>query len=123
MHFIGLPGNPVSSYVTGFLFMLPAIRRMLGAAKCAPTPVSLDAWRTAAKPSAIVSIGLGALERDPAAALARVEERWLAPLESALASGTIPEPQQFLDGTVATVGRYDRLRFWRRSCDWHEALR
>ncbi|MFZ1741951.1 MAG: molybdopterin molybdotransferase MoeA [Pontixanthobacter sp.] len=40
---LGLPGNPVSSYVTGFLFMLPAIRKMLGAAKCVPTPVSLEA--------------------------------------------------------------------------------
>lgn len=28
---LGLPGNPVSAYVTGFLFALPALRRMLGA--------------------------------------------------------------------------------------------
>lgn len=103
----------------------PFLRHLWHAAGavCAPTPVSLDAWRTAATPSAIVSIGLGALERDPAAALARVEERWFAPLESALASGAISEARLFLDGTVATVGRYDRLRFWRRRRDWHEALR
>ena len=28
---LGLPGNPVSAFVTGFLFVLPALRRMLGA--------------------------------------------------------------------------------------------
>ena len=33
---LGLPGNPVSAYVTGFLFALPAIRRMLGAAHPVP---------------------------------------------------------------------------------------
>lgn len=33
---IGLPGNPVASYVTGFLFLLPLLRTMLGAA--APLP-------------------------------------------------------------------------------------
>ena len=36
---IGLPGNPVSSYVTAFLFLLPALRRMTGAA--APLPKSI----------------------------------------------------------------------------------
>lgn len=30
MRVIGLPGNPVSSYVCGFLFMVPLIRRLLG---------------------------------------------------------------------------------------------
>ncbi len=29
--FIGLPGNPVSSYVTAYLFLLPLLRKMLGA--------------------------------------------------------------------------------------------
>ena len=38
---LGLPGNPVSAFVTGFLFMLPALRRLLGAAECLPTAVSL----------------------------------------------------------------------------------
>ena len=28
--FIGLPGNPVSSYVTAYLFLLPLLRKMLG---------------------------------------------------------------------------------------------
>jgi molybdopterin molybdotransferase len=30
MRVIGLPGNPVSSYVCGFLFMVPLIRKLLG---------------------------------------------------------------------------------------------
>ncbi|WP_324260249.1 molybdopterin molybdotransferase MoeA [Altererythrobacter sp. H2] len=38
---IGLPGNPVSAFVTGFLFMLPALRRLLGAAECLPQTVSI----------------------------------------------------------------------------------
>ncbi len=38
---LGLPGNPVSAFVTGFLFMLPAIRKLLGAAVCLPRPVIL----------------------------------------------------------------------------------
>jgi molybdopterin molybdotransferase len=38
---LGLPGNPVSAYVTGFLFMLPALRRLLGAAECLPRALTL----------------------------------------------------------------------------------
>jgi molybdopterin molybdotransferase len=30
MRVIGLPGNPVSSYVCGFLFLVPLIRRLSG---------------------------------------------------------------------------------------------
>lgn len=36
--FLGLPGNPVSAYVTATLFLLPAVRRMLGC--LAPLPIS-----------------------------------------------------------------------------------
>ena len=32
MHVLGLPGNPVSSYVCAFLFLVPLIRRMSGRA-------------------------------------------------------------------------------------------
>jgi len=32
----GLPGNPVSAFVTAILFVLPALRRMAGAAEAAP---------------------------------------------------------------------------------------
>lgn len=38
---LGLPGNPVSAFVTGFLFMLPALRRLLGAGDCLPRPLLL----------------------------------------------------------------------------------
>ncbi|GAB5347495.1 molybdopterin molybdotransferase MoeA [Alteriqipengyuania sp. 357] len=38
---LGLPGNPVSSFVTGFLFMAPAIRKLAGAAHCLPRPISM----------------------------------------------------------------------------------
>ena len=38
---LGLPGNPVSSFVTGFLFMLPALRTMLGAAASIPQAIDL----------------------------------------------------------------------------------
>jgi molybdopterin molybdotransferase len=33
MRVLGLPGNPVSAYVCGFLFLVPLIRRMLGVAQ------------------------------------------------------------------------------------------
>ena len=33
---LGLPGNPVSSYVTAFLFLLPLLRRLAGASECLP---------------------------------------------------------------------------------------
>ena len=38
---IGLPGNPVSSYVTAFLFLLPLLRRLGGAADPLPRPLTL----------------------------------------------------------------------------------
>ena len=36
---LGLPGNPVSSHVTAFLFMLPLLRAMLGAAQPLPRTI------------------------------------------------------------------------------------
>jgi len=36
MRVLGLPGNPVSAYVCGFLFLVPLIRRLLGRADAAP---------------------------------------------------------------------------------------
>ncbi len=35
---VGLPGNPVSSHVTAFLFLLPLLRTLLGAAQPLPRP-------------------------------------------------------------------------------------
>lgn len=40
---IGLPGNPVSSFVTAFLFLLPLVRAAMGAADPLPRMVSLTA--------------------------------------------------------------------------------
>jgi molybdopterin molybdotransferase len=36
MHVLGLPGNPVSSYVCGILFLVPLIRRLAGRVDVAP---------------------------------------------------------------------------------------
>jgi len=37
---LGLPGNPVSSYVTAFLFLLPLLRALAGSGEPLPLPVS-----------------------------------------------------------------------------------
>ena len=37
---LGLPGNPVSSHVTAYLFLLPLLRALLGAAEPLPRPVT-----------------------------------------------------------------------------------
>lgn len=36
---VGLPGNPVSGFVTAFLFLLPLLRALSGASRCVSTPV------------------------------------------------------------------------------------
>ena len=38
MQVLGVPGNPVSSYVCAFLFLVPLIRRLAGRADLTPTP-------------------------------------------------------------------------------------
>lgn len=40
-YIIGLPGNPVSSHVTAFLFVLPLLRALAGARQCLPQALSL----------------------------------------------------------------------------------
>ena len=42
-HFIGLPGNPVSSFVTFLLFVRPFILRLQGAADSLPRPIAVRA--------------------------------------------------------------------------------
>ena len=37
---LGLPGNPVSSHVTAYFFMLPLLRALLGSAKPLPRPIT-----------------------------------------------------------------------------------
>lgn len=46
---LGLPGNPASSFVTAFLFLLPLLRALQGAANALPTvlPLCLDSPLTA----------------------------------------------------------------------------
>lgn len=46
---LGLPGNPASAFVTGFLFMLPLLRAALGAAE--PLPRTLPARLAADMPA------------------------------------------------------------------------
>jgi len=46
---IGLPGNPVSAYVTAFLFVLPVLRSMAGSTL--PLPTKLHAKAGAALPA------------------------------------------------------------------------
>lgn len=38
---LGLPGNPVSSFVTAYLFLLPVLRKMAGADEVLPHPVAM----------------------------------------------------------------------------------
>ena len=38
MQVLGVPGNPVSSYVCAFLFLVPLIRRLAGRADLEPAP-------------------------------------------------------------------------------------
>lgn len=38
---LGLPGNPVSAYVTAYLFLLPLLRAMAGASEVLPRPLAL----------------------------------------------------------------------------------
>ena len=40
---VGLPGNPVSSFVTAFLFVLPLVRAAMGSADPIPHPMTLRA--------------------------------------------------------------------------------
>ena len=42
-HFIGLPGNPVSSFVTFLLLVRPFILKLQGATQLAPTPIAMQA--------------------------------------------------------------------------------
>jgi molybdopterin molybdotransferase len=42
-HFIGLPGNPVSSYVTFLLLVRPFIRQLQGVVRCAPESIAVRA--------------------------------------------------------------------------------
>jgi molybdopterin molybdotransferase len=40
MHVLGVPGNPVSSYVCSFLFLLPLLRKLAGRTDLAHHPIA-----------------------------------------------------------------------------------
>jgi hypothetical protein len=90
-------------------------------ADCRTAPPTLAAWLSA--PDPIATLDLMSIDRDPGTALQRLEEQWFLPLERALAAGSVRGARLLLGATVATLGRHDRLRFWRPRRDWHEALR
>src|SRR5450756_3110760 len=48
-HFIGLPGNPVSSFVTFLLLVRPFLLRLQGVADVAPKSIAVDAHFTWAR--------------------------------------------------------------------------
>jgi molybdopterin molybdotransferase len=45
MHVLGVPGNPVSSYVCSFLFLLPLLRKLAGRNDLAHQPVAAKLGR------------------------------------------------------------------------------
>jgi molybdopterin molybdotransferase len=45
MHFLGLPGNPVSAFVCAVLFLVPLLRRLSGRADVGPDPESATLGR------------------------------------------------------------------------------
>jgi len=48
-HFAGLPGNPVSSFITFLLLVRPFLRKLQGATELAPEPIALPAHFTWAR--------------------------------------------------------------------------
>jgi len=58
---IGLPGNPVSAYVTAFLFLLPALRKMQGRADMVPRAFPARAGAEVPATSDREGFNLGAL--------------------------------------------------------------
>ena len=66
---LGLPGNPVSSYVTAFLFLIPLLRKLAGARDCLPRPVT-----------ARLGANVGAGGNRTEFLRARLEGEWVTPL-------------------------------------------
>jgi hypothetical protein len=114
-----VPGAALPGLATSDAF-LRRVWEAAGAA-CRATPASLEAWLSA--PNPIVTLDLVSIDRHPGTALQRLEEEWFLPLQHALSDGSVSRARLLLGATVATLGRHDRLRFWRPGRDWHEALR
>jgi len=74
---LGLPGNPVSSFVTAYLFLLPLLRQMAGALEVLPhgipmpcvTPLPAGSKRTEFLRGRIVEGGVSLIEEQDSSAL------------------------------------------------------
>lgn len=105
---LGLPGNPVSSYVTAFLLALSALRRMAGAAEPLPRATMLPLARdlpTGGTRREFLRASLGVhgvepiTERDSSAlaALARAELLIDRPIDAPAAAAGTPVPCYWLE--------------------------
>jgi molybdopterin molybdotransferase len=80
---LGLPGNPVSSYVTALLFLLPLLRRMAGAADCLPRELVARSERTLPAGGIRLELIRARLAGGVAAALDQQDSRALRALAAA----------------------------------------
>jgi len=89
---IGLPGNPVSSYVTAFLFVLPLLRRLAGcpAALALPRPLPLRLTAPVPATEGRQEFLRGLVDFDTVAPLGQQDSSALATL--AQANGLIDRP-------------------------------
>lgn len=102
----------------------PVLRRLWRRAggPVSSSPASLAAWLGTPEPAGIVTLSLAAWCGEAGAALEAAEHSWFVPLAEALAGGRVASAELYLGGRVAILGRADRLRFWRSTQAWHEAL-
>jgi molybdopterin molybdotransferase len=103
-HFIGLPGNPVSSFVTFLLLVRPFLLKLQGATRLAPTPLSLPAdfdWPRPDKRREFLRV-----RRNAAGSLELFANQSSGVLTSTVwADGLVDVP------AGATIARGDRVRF------------
>lgn len=86
-------------------------------------PATLEGWLArAGRESTLVNLELSALAASVSEALDAAEERWFAPLERELTAGRLDALELHLCGRCVHCTGRDRLRFWRRSAPWAEAL-
>ena len=103
-HFIGLPGNPVSSFVTFLLLVRPFIRSLQGAAKVAPESIAASAnfnWARADKRREFLRV-----KRNSAGGLDLFDNQSSGVLTSAVwADGLVDNPAS------QTIAHGDMVRF------------
>lgn len=100
---IGLPGNPVSSYVTAFLFVLPLLRRLAGcpAALALPRPLPLRLTAPVPATEGREEFLRGLVDFDAVAPLGQQDSSALATL--AQANGLIARPAHSAPLEAGTV--------------------